>query len=60
MMEGQRDAQSWRRHTRAAVVVAVDATETVLSSLSSLSSGLGATAEETNKQDGGGRGEKTQ
>ena len=39
------------------VVVAVDAVETALSSSSSLSRS-GATAEETNKWDGGGRGEK--
>ena len=59
MVEGHRDTQSRRRHTRAAVVVAVDATETApsLSSLLSLS-GSGATMEETNKWDGGGRGEK--
>ncbi len=37
MMEGQRNAQSQRRHTRAAVIVAVDAVETVSSSSSSLS-----------------------
>ncbi len=37
MMEGQRNAQSRRRHTRAAVIVAVDAVETVSSSSSSSS-----------------------
>jgi hypothetical protein len=58
MMEGQRDAQSRRRHTRAAVVVAVDATETASSSLPSLSPGSGATTEEINKRDGGVQGEK--
>ena len=58
MMEGQCDAQSWRRHTRAAVVVTADATETALSSSSLSSSGLGVTTEETNKWDGGGSGKR--
>jgi len=42
MIEGQHDAQSLRRHTRAAVVVAIDAAESAssLSSLSSLGSGV--------------------
>ena len=57
-MEGQRDAQSWRRHTRVAVIVTVDATESASSSSSSSLSGSGETTEETNKQDVGGRSEK--
>ena len=56
-MEGQRDAQSRRRHTHAVVIVAVDAAETASSSSSSSSLGSGATMEETNKWDVGGRGE---
>ena len=58
MMEGQHDTQSQRRHTHAAVAVAVDAAETTSSSSSLLSSGSGVTMEETNKRDGGGCGEK--
>jgi hypothetical protein len=58
MMEGQHDAQSRRQHTRSAVVVAVDAAETAPSLSPSSLSGSGATTEETNKRDGGGRGEK--
>ena len=57
-MEGQRDTQTRRGHTRAAVVIAVDATEIASASLLSSSSGSGATMEETNKRDGGGHGEK--
>jgi len=37
MMEGQCDAQSRRQHTRITVIVAVDATESTLSSSLSLS-----------------------
>jgi len=58
MMEGQRGAQSRRQHTRAAVVVTVDAVEFASPSLLSLLLGSGATTEETNKRDGGGSGEK--
>ncbi len=58
MMEGQRDTQSRRQHTRAAVVITVDAVESAPLSALSLPSGSGATTEETNKWDGGGRGEK--
>ena len=58
MMEGQCGVQSRRQHTRAAVVITVDALESALPSLLSLLSGSGATTEETNKRDGGGSGEK--